>query len=164
MTRQRMLVDVNDIASTSSNQSVAESQSSLKNDNDRVRVDKHSDERQLMLTSTPETEREDFLNEDLKARLERILASPMKQPESYSFHTVKTTKAVVHHRGQGDAGMDQQDDHHEDTMMLRPVPLPRKRVMFEQPLAVNRNTTTAASRKGLYNRDQVEGYLGNQSL
>lgn len=160
--------DVNDIASSSSNQSIMERQPTSFVVNDNNRVEKFSDDRQGLVTSTPETEREDFLNDDLKARLERILASPVRQPDSYQLHTVKKmTKAMVHHHhhhGQGDAGMDRQQDH-EDEIMIKPVPLPRKRVMFEQPLTVNRNVTTiAASRKSLYNRDQMDTYLGNQSL
>uniref|UniRef100_A0A1A9X468 C2H2-type domain-containing protein n=1 Tax=Glossina brevipalpis TaxID=37001 RepID=A0A1A9X468_9MUSC len=61
--------------------------------------------------STPVNETTISLNNDVfKERLERILASPIKKPDNYRHHVIK---AVV---------------HKEDK---RPVPFPRKKVMFE---------------------------------
>lgn len=61
--------------------------------------------------STPVNETTIPLNNDeFKERLERILASPIKKPDNYKHHIIK---AVVHQEGN------------------RPVPFPRKKVMFE---------------------------------
>lgn len=123
---------MSDNASSSSTQSINEKRSSK---NDAGKTQQLFTEDQKVVTSTPEVEGEHFLNDDLKARLERILASPIRQPESYQFHMVKTTKAVVHRDRQEDDEIG--DIIKED--IIRPVPLPRKRVMFEQPMTINEN-------------------------
>ncbi|KAI9580265.1 zinc finger protein DZIP1L [Glossina fuscipes] len=60
--------------------------------------------------STPVNETSTLAHDEFKERLERILASPIKKPDNYKPHIIK---AVVH-----------QEDN-------RPVPFPRKKVMFE---------------------------------
>uniref|UniRef100_A0A1A9V641 C2H2-type domain-containing protein n=1 Tax=Glossina austeni TaxID=7395 RepID=A0A1A9V641_GLOAU len=58
-------------------------------------------------------------NNEFKERLERILASPIKKPDNYKHHIVK---AMVHQEGN------------------RPVPFPRKKVMFEHANVATEHT------------------------
>lgn len=163
LTKEMQEIEVG--STSSSNQTLIDRQQSFREEYKDNKDNKLSsrDGEKIIITSTPETEPEPFLNDDLKARLERILASPVKQPEHYSIRsTNKITKDVLihsqhhHHHGQGDAGMDHQD---EINNIIKPVPLPRKRVMFEQP-------NNDDDRFHFYKRDHQrnEDYLGNQSL
>uniref|UniRef100_A0A1B0GDS2 C2H2-type domain-containing protein n=1 Tax=Glossina morsitans morsitans TaxID=37546 RepID=A0A1B0GDS2_GLOMM len=83
------------------------SQTSMK----RLTSELNEKRNRMTQVSTPVNETTIPLNNDeFKERLERILASPIKKPDNYKHHIIK---AVVHQEGD------------------RPVPFPRKKVMFE---------------------------------
>lgn len=71
----------------------------------------NEDENESIKTSTPLNETVPMSNTDFKQRLERILASPIRKPEEHHI------KAVIH----------------QQSYVAQPVPMPRKRVMFNQP-------------------------------